>query len=392
MKRHGTILVAALIAMLFSVLAPQDSSGIPAFARRYKMSCTTCHAPFPRLKPYGDDFAGAGFVIQEEEKDRDYVSAGDDLLWLNRSFPFAVRFDAFAIHDENQDVKNDLQTPWGLKLMSGGTLYKSVGYYFYFYMSERGEVAGIEDAYVHFNDVLGIPMDIMVGQFQTSDPLMKRELRLTVEDYIIYKIYIEDSNINLAYDRGVMIPFTLERTATDLVALVVNGNGKDAAHPTTKRFDSDPHKNVAFRLNQAVGEPVTVGGYYYVGKEDLAGGFTNEVTFWGVDATIAAGAVEFAGQYLLRTDSHPTDAGGGSEVETLGLIAELTFAPQLDKSRFVLTGLFNSVDSDLDQYDYETATVSLTYLLARNLRGIAEYTYDLERESNRFTIGVVSAF
>ena len=71
-------------AALLSLLSADEANAVPAFARRYRISCTTCHAPFPKLKAYGDEFAGNGFVIPEEEKDRDYVSAGDDLLWLNR--------------------------------------------------------------------------------------------------------------------------------------------------------------------------------------------------------------------------------------------------------------------------------------------------------------------
>ena len=206
MKKHATFITLCALLLIIVFLA-NDLHAIPAFARRYRISCSTCHAPFPKLKPYGDEFAGNGMIILEEEKERDYVVAGDDLLWLNRDFPVGVRFDAYAHYDQDQNVENDLQIPWGLKLLSGGTLFKNIGYYFYFYMSERGEVAGIEDAYIHFNNVFGSNLDIMLGQFQTSDPLMKRELRLTFHDYMIYKQRIGEeglSRTNLAYDRGVM--------------------------------------------------------------------------------------------------------------------------------------------------------------------------------------------
>jgi len=73
-----------------------------------------------------------------------------------------------------------------------------------------------------------------------------------------------------------------------------------------------------------------------------------------------------------------------------GTITEIIYSPQLDRSRFFLTGLYNKIDSDL--YKYETATLSGTFLVARNLRLIAEYTRDLENELNRFTLGLVSGF
>ena len=77
-------ILIGFIFLLFSssLFLPADSNAIPAFARRYKISCTTCHAPIPKLKPYGDEFAGNGFIMIENEKERDYITAGDDLEQL----------------------------------------------------------------------------------------------------------------------------------------------------------------------------------------------------------------------------------------------------------------------------------------------------------------------
>lgn len=381
-----------VILLTINFIIPESTGAIPAFARRYKISCSTCHAPIPKLKPYGDEFAGNGFVITENEKKRDYVSAGDDLLWLNRTFPLAVRFDAYAVHDEDKTVENDLQTPWGLKLMSGGNVYKNIGYYFYFYLSERGEVAGVEDAYIHFNNLFGSELDVMVGQFQTSDPLMKRELRLTYEDYQIYKTRIGDSRTNLAYDRGVMVTYGIPQTGTDFVGLIVNGNGKGEAGDD-KKFDSDSFKNFGFRLNQGIGGVASIGGYAYFGKERDVTGPENNITYWGPDVNISVGPVEFTGQYLYRTDTNPLFLDHTSaDIATNGLVAELIIAPQLDRSRYYFTGLYNRIDSDLNDFDYETLTLSATYLLARNIRLLAEITRDLQYDANRLTIGLVSGF
>lgn len=381
-----------MIIAIIPLILPPEGQTIPAFARRYKISCSTCHAPIPKLKPYGDEFAGNGFIIPEQEKKRDYVTSGDDILWLNRTFPVAARFDAFAVYDSDKEVENDLETPWGVKLLSGGTLYKSIGYYFYFYLSERGEVAGIEDAYIHFNNVFGSELDIMIGQFQTSDPLMKRELRLTFEDYQIYKTRIGRSITNLAYDRGVMLVYGIPQTGTDIIGMVVNGNGKGEAD-SLRQFDNDKYKNIGFRIAQSVGEIASIGGYFYYGKEKVIGSpKENEISYIGPDVNFSIGVIEFTGQYLLRKDSYPYFSEMNKDVETNGIVAELVFAPKRDKSRHYFTALYNKIESDDNMFDYETATVSATYLVARNLRLLAEYTRDLEEEINRFTIGLVSAF
>lgn len=340
-------------------------------------------------------------ILKKEERERDYISAGDDLLWLNRDFPVAVRFDAYAMFDQDQNVEKDLQTPWGLKLMSGGTLYKNIGYYFYFYMSERGGVEGIEDAYIHFDNVLNSGLDIMVGQFQTSDPLMKRELRLTFEDYQIYRQNVGFSQTNLTYDRGLMLVYGIEKTGTDLVGMIVNGNGKEEAGDD-KKFDIDTHKNIGFRLIQDVLGWFNIGGFYYFGKEKQVG-CENEVTYMGPDLNTTLGPVGLTCQYLIREDTNPMLFSNTSEnVKTEGIVVELIFSPKLDKSRFYLTTLYNRIDSDynwsniksklLPSVDYETATLSGTFLVSRNLRLSAEYTRDLVNDKNRFVLGLIGGF
>ncbi|MDZ7763881.1 MAG: hypothetical protein U5K00_05575 [Melioribacteraceae bacterium] len=52
MKKSFTyIFVFAFLVLFFS----DTIMAIPAFARKYDMSCTTCHTPFPKLKAYGDE-------------------------------------------------------------------------------------------------------------------------------------------------------------------------------------------------------------------------------------------------------------------------------------------------------------------------------------------------
>ncbi len=389
-----------LILLFFiSIVVVTDAGAIPAFARRYKISCTTCHTPFPKLKPYGDEFAGNGFILKENENPRDYISAGDDMLWLNRTFPIAVRFDAYGVYEPDNKVETDFQSPWGLKLLSGGTLAKGIGYYFYFFMSERGEIAGIEDAYIHFDNVFGTNLDIMVGQFQTSDPIWKRELRLTFEDYTILKQRFGPSQTNLTYERGVTLTYGIEKTGTDFVAMVANGNGKVEAGEDTK-FDDNSAKNYGIRISQGLGERVSVGGFFYNGREKILHNdpssfyYTDEITYWGPDVKLSFGPINVAAQYLKRKDSKILSeyATGFDNPETDGYIFELTYSPRLDRSRIFYTLLYNRIKHKYSIFNYETTTVNANFLIARNLKIIGEYTRDMQMNENRFILGLVSAF
>jgi mono/diheme cytochrome c family protein len=55
---HRSFAVAIVAAALLLVPAAR-SDAIPAFARKYQFSCSTCHQPAPRLKPFGEPAASA---------------------------------------------------------------------------------------------------------------------------------------------------------------------------------------------------------------------------------------------------------------------------------------------------------------------------------------------
>lgn len=401
--RNARLLVtAALAAFIAVLLVPVGGEAVPAFARKYRMSCTTCHAPAPRLKAFGEDFAGNAFMLEEDqEPKRFFYDTGDEILTLMRELPIAVRFDAFVQYD-SEDGKDmaDLKVPYGIKLLSGGNISKHIGYYFYFYMSEQGEVAGIEDAYIHFNDFFGQDLDILVGQFQVSDPLFKRELRLTFEDYVIYKTRVGDVPTNLTYDRGFMVTYGTA-FGLDAVFEFVNGNGK--GEPVNGHFDSDDWKNVLLRLSQSVG-PVRIGGFGYLCNSVAEGihysSVENEHYYWGVDGTADyRDILQLNVQYIERHDDNPFfwDTNFYS-MDTMGGFVELIWAVNGEMGRTFVTALYNYVESKADgpgekvYYEYNAGTLNLSYLLRRNLRLMVEGTYNETDEAFRFIGGFASAF
>lgn len=393
MKRcvFWTIPALSLLAAVVIVvtLAAPSAEAIPAFARKYSMSCTTCHAPVPRLKEYGDEFAGNGFVLEEKEAPRYFMETGDESLDLLRDLPLAIRLEGFLQHDSRTDRDLDFSTPYNVKLLSGGSLTKNIAYYMYFFLSERGEVVGLEDAYVMFNDLLGHDLDIYIGQFQASDPLFKREVRLTYEDYQIYKTKIGFSRIALSYDRGLMVTYG-HPSGFDAVLEVVNGNGIDAADEF-RVYDDDQYKNGALRLSQSINDHLRLGAIGYYGKEGDP--IHNEVWMAGGDATFAWANGSVNVQYLRRNDDNPAFLlDPGDEIVTQGGLAEVVFLPHGDRSRWYCAALYNRIDSDLDVYDYDTITGHIGYLVRTNIRLTLENTYDIEDEENRLVMGVITAF
>src|SRR5688572_30989346 len=172
---RSLLLAFAGAALAVSIVATPGWA-IPAFARKYRVSCMQCHSPVPRLNAFGEAFAANGFEFAVGEPPRDTVGTSDALLRLQNDIPLAIRFDSY-VRAQNKPTGGqnsiDLQAPWVIKLLSGGQIADKVSYYMYFLLAERGEIGGLEDAYVQFTDVAETGVSLIVGQFQVSDPLFK---------------------------------------------------------------------------------------------------------------------------------------------------------------------------------------------------------------------------
>jgi hypothetical protein len=393
MKKTALTVIGILVLLQAAAVELQ---AIPAFARKYQMTCKTCHAPFPKLKPYGDEFAANGFVIKDKDAPRYFVDTGDDFLSLLRDVPFALRLEGFFTYNNSDTKQWDFTSPYVLKLLSGGEITKNISYFFYFFFSEQGEVAGIEDAFVIFNNLFGSDLDFYIGQFQVSDPLFKRELRLTFENYQIYSTKVGESKVDLTYDRGVMLTYGFP-SGTDFAIEVLNGTGIGEPNPF-RNFDDDKYKNLFFRVSQDLGDYFRAGGFSYLGKEEQEG-FANSLWMLGADATITAKPFELNFQYVERRDDNPYFAVNDlvllKKVNTRGAFAEAIFLPKGDDSKWYMVGLYNWVNSDIDELDYSSATVHYGRLLRRNIRATAELTYvfdSIYKDHARLAFGLVTAF
>lgn len=381
--------LAVLSLLALSLLVAEEAGAIPAFARKYNMSCLTCHQPFPKLKAYGEDFAANGFQLPGKEPARAFRKTGDDWLLLMREVPLALRMDGFLRWRPQASGRSDFQTPYILKILSGGNIAPDVSYYFYFFFSERGEVAGIEDAFILFNNVFKTGLDVTIGQFQVSDPLFKRELRLPFEDYRIYGVSPGMSGINLTYDRGVVLSYGLP-TGTDLSFQVLNGSGIGEAD-AGRNFDTDKYKNLMLRVSQDVVDPLRIGAFGYYGKEEQVGR-VNTLWMAGPDLTLALDKVELNMQYVERRDDNATFADSAVELTTRGAFAEVIYLPEGDDSRYYGVLLWNWLEGKGWTLKSNALTGHLGYVLMRNLRLTGEYTYDFVLKANAVTVGFVSAF
>ena len=401
MKDHLNLRFTFGLLIVFLLVSANDTDAIPAFARKYQISCQVCHSPaMPRLKGFGEEFAGNGFRLKEYESPRHFIETGDNLLSLFREVPLAFRIDGFVSYNFDNAGASDFAAPFVLKILSGGELSDKLSYYLYFLLDERGTIAGVEDAFVMYHDFLGTGINLYAGQFQVSDPLFKGELRYTLEPYKIYGSAPGNSTANLKYDRGILFEKDFP-TGTTLVGEIVNGAGIGESG-TGYLFDRDKYKNYFLKVTQSLGDKVAVGFFGYTGRENVTDGtgppVTSDIRMFGPDISIDIDEKFILNfQYIRRTDSRVLMQGFPSsyadDVKTSGGFAELIISPRGDMSRWYLTGLFNWVTSDWQPLEYTAATIHAGYILRRNLRVVGEYTHQFSGASHgKVSAGFITAF
>lgn len=390
MIRHSFPKLAAAAVSLSVLAATADA--IPAFARKYQFSCSTCHAPFPRLKPFGEEFAARGFRLEDpsQEPARAFYDVGDPWLMLPRDFPLGARLDGYVslVDSKGEPKYSDVEWPWAVKLLTGGQLTKKISYYAYGII-EKGESIKLEDTWVQFSSVFNLPLDVAVGQFQVSDPLFKRELRLTRNDYAIFTLRVGESPTDLTYDRGLLLTWHAPADV-EVVGQIVNGNGIE---PAEERFDDNRFKSLSLRVVRSFG-PVRLGLFGYRGRSGPDRGPSDKITYFGPDVVADIGEKwQLSLCYLRRTDDDPFLVGRqGPSLATKGGFVELHFFPQGQDGRWALTLLANRVTSDIPNVEVKNASLTINYLVARNFRLVAELLRDQKADQNVVSLGLVTAF
>ena len=69
-RRATTAALGALITWLSFLTSTEPAHAIPVFARKYRTSCITCHAGFPKLNSVGEAFRRNGYQFPREDLEK----------------------------------------------------------------------------------------------------------------------------------------------------------------------------------------------------------------------------------------------------------------------------------------------------------------------------------
>ena len=398
-------LIAVLCGLgLCATLTAPEATAAPMFARKYQLSCAACHSAFPALTAFGEQFAANNFRLPNWKDST--VQTGDDDLALPATIPAAVRAQAYVqgregeavdvITGERTEADTDFQAPYLIKLLSSAPLSENITYYFYAIFAEKGangEVI-VEDAWFSYDDLFGSEISLMLGQFQVSDLMFPREVRLTFQDFMAYRM------AGITYERGVL--FERAVGPFDVGIGLVNGNGIEdnvtINSPGFRRpdhlFDNNDDKAVFTRIATSVGD-VDGGLFLYSGDQPNAvgpagtedGDRKTDKEIAGLDLSgYVTPQIRWFSQFLWNRWDGFLDPG--TDYDWFGGFAGVDWVPG---GRWSYSLLYNYADADeLDDTDtiYEgidinSVTLNASYYFMRNVKGVIEVNLDLQDDDSQ---------
>ena len=246
----------------------------------------------------------------------------------------------------------------------------------------------VEDAWFSYADLFNSGVDAMLGQFQVSDLMFPREIRMTFQDFMAYRFAA------ITYDRGVL--FGRGFGPLDVSLGFVNGNGIESNYNLNspgyrrpdKLFDNDSGKSVFGRLGTEIG-PVSVGLFGLSGGQfNVTGPAGTETGTRDTDKLVAgidaSGRIAdrwyWFGQVLWNRWEGFLDpaldyewTGGFAGVDYVHS-EKWVFSALLNLSD---AGDFKNSDTIYEGIDMRTVSLASAYYFMRNVKGVIELNIDL---------------
>ena len=209
-------LAVAAISFVLHTTEPRLHA-IPAFARKYKTACATCHSNWPELNDFGRAFKLNGFKFPKD--DDTFVKDPPLLLGAEaqkESFPHSIypgempilpiafRYAGNASYTTPQPPavsatvgytpKTEIFAPGTFTILAAGSFGPSVAFWIDDDISTGGSGAdgGLGDGYIKANNLLGhyfhVPqndLNVRFGQFELDLPFTQART-INLSDYAIY--------------------------------------------------------------------------------------------------------------------------------------------------------------------------------------------------------------
>jgi len=418
---RATTRIMLFVPVFFAVSlvgTEREAEAIPAFARKYRTSCSTCHLAIPRRNAFGEAFRRNGYQIpagDERYIKEDPIALGaeawkemwPDAIWPG-SIPESIPFSAY-VHErfvaEPPNDHREFDMPHEFELLIGQTLGRNIGFFGEWVFFEKGKNApGLKRFYIVFSnlfeDKLGRALSVRLGRVEPgiADGYKDAD-RMTLDHIPTLDYRVVSGGFRLrGQQSGIEVAGVPHRTF-EYVFGVVNGQGRTIKDPNN-------HKDTYFRAgfkfggmgldgsgapegeelaiaDNLIDDSVKFGFYHYNGFSTLTDAdsntFDNDFRRTGVDVRVDVGRNYFLSGLVRGRDDNPFNSRL-VDVDSTSWFLEYdrVFKPWA-------IGLFRYERIEIDGRDDVTRIVPNLTLLARpNIRLTAEMVFEPSRDEDVF--------
>src|SRR6185369_2485756 len=307
--KHTRDAVLAAVVLVCGFVLPclmaTRADAIPAFSRKYKKECVTCHTIYPQRNEYGEAFEKNGYLLPDAETTEktapkpevlnSVIGIVDPLAeaGIPGQIPLSVIASADMTYNKRNPEINDkpqfnIDGGTEAELFAAGNFLNKVSYWVDYSFTEKevGELFAI------FIKPFNLPVDVKVGKFKPKLSLWKANNSASISDFS-YQSQVVDNlgEFSLGSEQSAIELSSLVFSRLYVATGITNGvnkktNAKDwYGHMSTKIGGSDFRAkepdmdldNVSFLDFLSL----TLGGYGYVGSSNDS---TNDFYRVGIDA------------------------------------------------------------------------------------------------------------
>lgn len=375
-----------VVSGLLLLLLARRADATPAFARKYDVSCHTCHdRAYPELNSFGRQFKENGYQYpagaEQPYRDRTSASPGTilDRIGLWRELPIALRAQGAVEIPVDAGASNrnsvNFRLLENLFLVGGGSLYKDISFFF---SSSVAPSPGLHTATVGFHNLFfgEHHLNFRFGELLLFDFLHTEHRSLMREGNLsaTVRVGLNPTVLDTSH-LGFEIYGRLFKEHLFYQFDVVQGaQGLDGLSDLDSRKDLFGQLQLHFLDRQVLGALAYWGSTQVTDPAHyVAVRFTDPLLIVGGDAEFHLGRLSFYGHGLYGRHENPT--GVNHVVTYEGVRAEITASLTRNLLAIVrFDGVFSHDDPTLER---RFLSAHATYLVLTNLKVSAEFDADL---------------
>lgn len=371
---------------LLMLFFAQTASAIPAFTRKYEMSCSSCHNAFPQLNQFGREFKEAGYRMESRKGNEKKIGKS---LFLDSNLGLSGILIGRP-YDKKHSGDDKARAVHEVEIIVAGVLGRQWSGYFEI---EAEDETGFEPEFspavltYHLNKKVNVQM--VYGPMFWADPygFLGDHYRLTRGH-----VSVIDQGFGGA-DASGKLRSTRQNVGvygrpTDRFFYNVNISG------VSGDAEGENSQNYNFRVAYDIADGAMIGAFGVDGEDELTG---LDFDRFGIDFSVDVGDGRIQGAYTKASDDLDSSGTLSVDNEALSIQALYVFTDESFKPTWVPLLRYDTYEKNDGADEYKELTFNLGYYFEENVKVYFEYWDRMDapttaQEDDRFTVQFVVAF